>query len=87
MAPQHDNVVPLHRGVAPIPADHLRSIFEPRRYEPLDVPDEQCDPDEEVYAWLDENRARLIKVSGFVCYILAVAVAMYFAFQLGRGAL
>jgi hypothetical protein len=36
----HDNIVPLHRGVRPIPARDLQAIFQPIDYDPAEQADD-----------------------------------------------
>jgi hypothetical protein len=67
-------VIPLHRGVRPIPADHLRSIFEPRQFPPIDTPD-FMDEDEGIRAFVRGGHDWLVAFGfGFGAGLLAVVV-------------
>jgi hypothetical protein len=78
------------RGVAPIPAEHLRAILDPK-------PDLY---DLRVQQLAEEAMRRAARAEAFTntfrrwswrigigLYAFAVVVAMYFAFQIGRGVL
>lgn len=92
MSPPHH---PCNADILPWPVDYERA---PRFVPPIDPTTiervyDECgrhfvDEDEGVYEFMRETRAsvrRLIHRVGFVCYIVAVLTACYFAFQLGRG--
>jgi hypothetical protein len=79
------NVIPLHR-VVELPVRTLDEIAREAEGQPDAWP---YDESECVEDMLDLALVRFFRRNSFsvdvVCYVLAVAVGMYFAFQIGRG--